>query len=174
MDDETVVRRRNEQGFTRNEFLVAMSVALFIAALATPGLVRRQRAAKSEIAVRALLSALKQAQSTYAASCGNGAYATSFDALRGHNRALVDVVVAGPSTIGYEHFLFRLVPGRDADPGPLDCHGRPTYTSYVVSAHPISPGAIARRAFSLDATGAIREHAAVGAIQGTSQRELDR
>lgn len=122
-----------------------------LAAVAVPGLLRA-RMAGNEAAAISRLRSIGTAEVTYVTTCGNGGYADSFTVLATSDPKTTAVVSPDIANLamalpgGYEYTLSA---GAGAADGPLDCHGRPTRTSWYATAVPVTPGTTGARAFAV-------------------------
>jgi type II secretory pathway pseudopilin PulG len=122
------------------ELLMVVAIISIVAALATAGLLR-SRITANEVSAIATMKVTVTAQKTYQASCGRGGYATSYvvlgtpaGATQGFISSDLGAVVA-PLKSGY---TFGIAPGAGAAPGPVDCVGTPTMSSFYATAVPLS------------------------------------
>jgi len=158
-----LVRRsapRPDDGFTLIEMLVSIGIVSVVVALAVPGLLRA-RITASEVGAIGSLRVAAAAQKAYAATCGLGGYAVSFTVLGSTGPAGTPAFIsddlgrsAAPVKAGY---AYTLGAGKDALPGPDDCSGTPTATSYYASAEPTSFRWTGNRSFAVGSGSVIWE-----------------
>lgn len=153
---QTRVTTSRQSGFTLIELLIVVAIISIVAALATAGLLRSRMTA-NEVSAIATMKVTLTAQKVYQASCGRGAYATSYLVLGtpvGPGTAFISSdlgTVASPQKSGY---TFSMAPGAGSAPGPPDCGGFPTITAFYVSGLPWSTTTGTRR-FAVTAQGQI-------------------
>jgi prepilin-type N-terminal cleavage/methylation domain-containing protein len=150
--------RTTDRGFTLIELLIVVAIISIIAAIAVPGLLRT-RMTGNEVSAIASLKAVTVAQVAYSASCGNNGYATSFVVLGtpapGTTEGFISAdlgMAAAPQKSGYN---FTLGPGTGAGPGPNDCNGTATQTTYYATAIPQAFSTSGTRSFATNASNTI-------------------
>lgn len=131
----------------RRAVLVILTGILILALPAPVG----RREPSPEVSAIVALKMISSAQIAYAASCGNGGYAASFDTL--DSRFLPSDVRMRfrEESIGYAVTLSRGA----GQPGPKDCQGRPTFSAYYAAAVPTTPVATGARSFAMNAGGEV-------------------
>ena len=131
----------SRRGFTLIELLIVVGLLGLIIGIAVPGLIHARNIGRETSAI-AGLRALNDAQAAYAAACGGDAFATQFPTLGvgppGSTTGFLspDLTMSeSPVKSGYH---YTLAEGAGGTPGPSDCNGTPTYTTYYASATPVN------------------------------------
>jgi prepilin-type N-terminal cleavage/methylation domain-containing protein len=140
-----------DRGFTLIELLITVAIISIIAAIAVPGLLQA-RMTSNETAALATLKVVTSSQVAYSASCGRNGNAMSFVVLGTPAPGTTDGFISAdlgaalaPQKTGYS---YTLGPGAGAVPGPVDCNGTATQTSYYATAMPLTFGITGSRSFA--------------------------
>lgn len=156
----------HDDGFTLVELLIVVVIVGVLAAIGVPGL-RTARMRGQEASAVVSLKAVNGAQVTYAASCGRNAFAVLFSVLGtpppGATTAYLSPdlgLSAAPQVNGY---AFTLSAGAGDRPGPMDCTGNLTHTTYYATAVPLTFGSTGTKSFATNASNTIWEVGAAAA-----------
>jgi epoxyqueuosine reductase len=152
----TSMREPRDAGMTLVEMLIVLAIIAIISAIAAAGLLR-SRAAANEAGAIAAVRATSSAQKAYAATCGSGAYATSYVVLGtpiGGTAGFISADLGSVASPIKSGFQFNVTAGAGATPGPMDCLGRPTTTAIYVTAVPVSV-VMGARSFAMNGNGTV-------------------
>jgi len=158
---------RHQEGFTLLEILIVVALIGIIAAVALPGLLRARAAANEGSAIGSMHT-INGAQTTYAASCGGGGYASTLAALAlapPAGLAFIDPSLASGSKSGYTLNLVAEAGAVTVMAAANTCNGAATdaVDGYVATAVPIALGTTGQRSFATDNRGTIF-HDLTGAV----------
>jgi len=133
--------------------VVALTWVAVAAILVPQALQRAVMAANEQRAIEALAS-LSQAQTQYAAECGKGGFAASFEALDTLPDATIPASkgIAGPIR-GVGGYWISLQQAAGTATGPIDCHGVPTVTGWYAKATPQTFQSTGMRSFAMNDAG---------------------
>ena len=140
-----------DRGFTLIELLIVVAIISIIAAAAVPSLLHAKMNGNETSAIQSL-DAIKKAEVMYAASCGNGGFATSLVVLGtpspGTTEGFVGADLGAVVAPIKSSYVVTLTAGAGAAAAANDCNGTATQTAFYATAVPLTFGSSGGRSFA--------------------------
>ena len=144
-----------DRGFTLIELLIVVTIISILVAVAVPNYIKFRMTGNETSAITSL-SAVKNAEVMYAASCGAGGFAVSLTVLGtpvpGTTVAFIGADLGSTASPIKSSYVFTLGPGAGASTGPNDCNGTATQSDYYATAVPQTFGSNGARSFATNAS----------------------
>jgi len=154
------MRGTGSKGFTLLELLIVIALIGIVGAIAIPLLIRARISGNEASAVASVRTITSSQYDFYGMSRG---FADDLARLAarcpGSSAGFIsaDLATNGVTKSGYR---FSVVAGAGGAPGPNDCFGLPTQTTYYATAVPITVGISGDRGFAVDTHNGIWENTA--------------